>query len=102
MKKNNNLKSLIKINKKSLDDVLDLLVKIENKTYCKPLKIIDDNSIAMHFRHIHDFWNCFLKGVKSKKINYNLRQRNQSFEKDKNKMIGAFNLIIEYSDIGLN
>ena len=44
MKKNNSLISLIKINKKSLEDVLDLLDKIENETYCKSLKIIDDNS----------------------------------------------------------
>ena len=50
----------------------------------------------MHFRHIHDFWNCFLKGIKSKKINYNLRQRNQVFENDKNKMKTAFNLIIDH------
>ena len=98
MKKNNSLISLIKINKKSLEDVLDLLDKIENETYCKPLKIIDNNSMAMHFRHIHDFWNCFLKGIKSKKINYNLRQRNQVFENDKNKMKAAFNLIIDHFD----
>ena len=98
MQNNRTLKSLITINKKSLNDVLKLLEKINNELYNKNLSIIDDNSISMHFKHIYDFWNCFYQVRESGKFNYNDRQRNEVLEHDKFEMKNAFNSIFKKTD----
>ena len=94
MKVKNNLNSLKNINKKSLEDSIKLLKQLDTNLYNKKLKIIDNSSISMHFRHIHDFWNCFYEGLKLNKINYNNRLRDTVLENNKNEMEIAFNKII--------
>ena len=94
MKFKNNLNSLKNINKKSLEDSIKLLKQLDTSLYRKKLKIIDNSSISMHFRHIYDFWNCFHEGLKLSKINYNNRLRDTILENNKNEMEIAFNEII--------
>ena len=94
MKFKNNLNSLKNINKKSLEDSIKLLKQLDTSLYRKKLKIIDNSSISMHFRHIYDFWNCFYEGLKLSKINYNNRLRDTVLENNKNEMEIAFNEII--------
>ena len=94
MKVKNNLNSLKNINKKSLEDSIKLLKQLDTNLYNKKLKIIDNSSISMHFRHIYDFWNCFYEGLKLNKINYNNRLRDTVLENNKNEMEIAFNKII--------
>jgi hypothetical protein len=39
--------------------------------------------VGSHFRHVLDFYNCFLAGFGSGKIDYDSRERDERIEKDR-------------------
>lgn len=63
-----------------ISQVNDVLAKLNDSMYSRPLKIFNQSSIGAHIRHIADFYNCLIKGAKASCIDYEHRERNVRIE----------------------
>ena len=76
-----------------LDDIIFILNKISNEQYTIPCKMLSNNSLGKHFRHIVDFYNNFINGMAIGEVNYDVRERKDIFEKKRIIMIKEINEI---------
>lgn len=79
--------------KENLSEIKALLIQLSNDQYTYASKLLSDATIGQHVRHILEFYQCVLKGINSKVINYDLRERNLQIETDKNFAIQTINNI---------
>ena len=63
-----------------IDQMIELLGKLHEDSYSKPLSIFNGSSIGQHFRHIIDFYGCLLNGVRDERIDYAKRERDLRVE----------------------
>jgi hypothetical protein len=66
-----------------LEQALDLIERIDDVIYVSTSPLSPRGSIGGHLRHILDFYQNFVAGIESGRINYNLRQRGLLFERDR-------------------
>lgn len=64
----------------SFDEMKFILLQFDDTSYQKELKIISNVSIGQHFRHIIEFYDCFIHAQKSGCICYDDRKRNRILE----------------------
>ncbi len=64
------------------EQIISLLRQIDRGDYCRPLPLFNDATLGQHFRHIFDFYQCFVKGLSECELNYASRERNPLIEKD--------------------
>ncbi len=64
----------------SFDEMKLILLQFDDEMYQKELKIISDASIGQHFRHIIEFYDCFVKAQHDKIVCYDKRLRNYVWE----------------------
>lgn len=73
----------------SLDNVrllqqgVDLLDSIDDALYVRADPRISDSCVGSHLRHCIDFYNRFLSGVYSGKVDYDKRERDPRVESDR-------------------
>lgn len=72
----NSIKGSLKV----ISSILDLLNKIDDASYKKPLPIFSGSTLGNHFRHILDFYNCLINGIDNGLIDYAVRERNPAIE----------------------
>lgn len=63
-----------------IQQMTDLLEKIEDEAFRQPLQLFNGSSIGQHFRHIVDFYNCLVIGALDGRIDYANRQRDTRVE----------------------
>lgn len=63
-----------------IQQMTDLLEKIEDEAFSQPLQLFNGSSIGQHFRHIVDFYGCLVQGVLDGRIDYANRQRDTRVE----------------------
>jgi len=68
----------------NLENIKNLLLKIENEHYVKPIEILSGATIGQHTRHILEFYLCLLDGLPVQKVNYENRKRNPELENNIN------------------
>lgn len=71
----------------------DLLVKLNNDSYCCKEVGPYYSSVGSHIRHILDFYNCIFKGLEARHVDLTLRERNQVIERDCNCAISEIDAI---------
>lgn len=64
----------------SFDEMKSILLQFDDSSFQQELKIISNASVGKHFRHIIEFYTCFLNAQKSYCICYDDRQRNHTLE----------------------
>lgn len=57
-----------------------VISEIPDDVFIAAASISPRGSIAAHFRHILDFYDCFLSGLGQLRVDYNQRERNLSLE----------------------
>lgn len=62
-----------------LEQVVDQLTPAQ---YTRPVDILSDSSIGQHVRHTLEFFICLMDAKNDKKLNYDLRRRDQYIEQD--------------------
>lgn len=62
-----------------IEQISDLLDRINSDTYAKPLHLFNGSSIGQHFRHIVDFYGC-LSRCADGRVDYARRQRDTRVE----------------------
>ncbi len=73
---------LIDYNILILNRFLNLIDLLDQPRWIKKNKSINNESVSRHVRHVYNFYECFLCGFNSRKINYDARVRDNLFEKD--------------------
>src|SRR5712671_5318699 len=66
-----------------LEQAMSLIEQIDDDVFVSTSPMSPRGSIGGHLRHILDFYQNFVAGVKSGHINYNLRQREALFERER-------------------
>lgn len=88
--------------KENLNSMLVLLKKITNQDYSTPIKHLNNSTIGQHYRHIIEFYLCYLKGLEDNHINFDSRERSIKLETNKTCCIETINTIIEKLSSKLN
>lgn len=65
-----------------IDQVTDVLGKLDSDLYAQPLQLFNGSTIGQHFRHIIDFYGCLFKGIRQGRIDYADRERDVRIESD--------------------
>lgn len=70
-----------------LDQITDLLERLESSLYLRESPYIQHASIGMHVRHIIEFYQELLEGYSSGIVDYDQRQREKELETDREQAI---------------
>jgi hypothetical protein len=76
-----------------LEHVAFVLIRIRQEDYPAKISFLEA-SVGEHVRHILEFYLCLFEGLKSGKINYDLRRRDKRIEKDKDFALKVVHRII--------
>jgi uncharacterized damage-inducible protein DinB len=74
---------LIDDNIGTLKQGIDLIARLDDHLYTQPNRELSLSGVGAHFRHCIDFYLSFLNGVESRRINYDLRERDERLEKSR-------------------
>ncbi len=66
-----------------LEQAIGLIEQIDDDVYVSTSPLSPRGSIGGHLRHILDFYQGFLAGIESGRINYNLRHRDALIERER-------------------
>jgi uncharacterized damage-inducible protein DinB len=66
-----------------LEQAIGLIEQIDDDVYVSTSPMSPRGSVGGHLRHILDFYQNFVVGIASGRINYNLRQRDPMLERDR-------------------
>lgn len=74
---------------------LELVEKIDDASYARPVEGISRTGIGGHFRHCLDFYGSFLDGLATGRIDYNRRKRDETVETNRSVAIDRMKTAIE-------
>ncbi len=86
---------LIDDNVHALMQGIDLISAIDDDAYLTSTAPLAKAAAGGHFRHCIDFYACFAAGIKTGRINYDLRERNAEVETNRQTAIEKIEAIIE-------
>lgn len=78
----------------SLKQSITLLEKLDDRLYAETNGLPVQSGVGVHLRHCIDFYECFLRGAKTRRVNYNERERETLVETDRNFAITKLQIII--------
>ena len=74
---------LIATNVGWLRQALSLLGQMDDVTFTSCPKGLAPHRVGSHLRHVLEFYQCFLDGIESSRIDYDARKRDQYIEKSR-------------------
>src|SRR5437879_2189038 len=74
---------LIMTNAAWLRQAVELLQRLDDVTFQSSPHGLEPHRAGSHFRHVLEFYECFLDGLASRKIDYDARKRNEAIEKSR-------------------
>ena len=86
---------LIDDNVHALMQGIELIPAIDDEAYSTTTAPFAKSAVGGHFRHCIDFYTCFLSGLETGRINYDLRERNTAVETNRLAAIEKIEAIIE-------
>jgi hypothetical protein len=88
--------ALIEINIRWLRQALTLITKLEDTAYSTTPGELIPHRAGAHFRHILEFYRCFIDGLESFQIDYDARQRDQEIEQNRAAASAAIRKLIRF------
>ncbi|MBP6511912.1 MAG: DinB family protein [Bacteroidia bacterium] len=67
-----------------LEQLVELINKLDNEQFARPLSVLSGNTIGKHIRHIIELYEQLLLGYDSGVINYDQRKRDLQIETETN------------------
>lgn len=89
------MQTKIKENIQALQQGASLLNQLSDSAYVHAEQSAFKSSIGEHIRHNLDHYDCFLKGLKSGRIDYSQRQRESRLEQDRAYAIAEISRLLE-------
>ena len=65
-----------------LEQGLEIFARLDSALFTSTPEGLTASAVGGHFRHIHDYYRCFLRDVESGRIDYDQRERDPRFEVD--------------------
>ncbi len=78
-----------------INDLIYHIHQLEDEEYILKLKEFSNSTIGEHIRHIFNFYECILNGIKTGTVNYDIRIRDKKIETEKDYAILRFQEMIE-------
>lgn len=76
-------RELIALNIIWLEQALALVEQLDDEVFAMSPAGLAPHRVGAHLRHILDFYECFFDGLKSRRIDYDSRKRDESVERDR-------------------
>jgi hypothetical protein len=86
--------ALIAANIRWLRQALRLLERLDDSVYSSTAPGFAPHRVGAHFRHVLEFYQCFLDGLDSSHIDYDARRRDESIERSRHTASVAVRSII--------
>jgi hypothetical protein len=86
--------NLIEVNLAWLQQALDLVEQLDNRIFATTPQGMAPHRVGSHLRHILEFYECFLDGLDTGRIDYDSRKRNEAVERDRRAAAAQFRTII--------
>ena len=74
-------KELVQVNKGWLRQALALLDQMDDETFSTSPPGLAPHRVGSHLRHVLEFYQCFLHGLATSRIDYDDRKRDESIER---------------------
>jgi hypothetical protein len=68
-----------------IDQLTDLAEKLSQEDFTRPLSVLLESSIGMHYRHIIEFYEVMMAGAGTGEINYDSRKHDPELEQSREK-----------------
>ena len=79
-----------------LEQGLELIEQLDDDLYSNSLPPFFNYGVGSHFRHVLDFYNCFLAGLERVRVDYDTRERDDLIEKDRLAARARIRTIIDF------
>lgn len=76
----------------------DLIARLTDPLYQTTVGPCFNTGVGMHFRHILDYYTCFLAGI-DRSIDYDARERNELLSRDRSRAMGKIRRTIDELDL---
>jgi len=73
-----------KVSQNLLEELKQVINQLDIQTYSISLELLSGSTIGQHTRHILEFYQCFIEGLSSGEVDYDLRKRNMLIETSPN------------------
>ena len=86
-------KELVQVNVGWLQQALALLDQMDDETFSTSPPGLAPHRVGSHLRHVLEFYQCFLDGLATSRIDYDARKRDESIERRRqyaNRLCRAF------------
>ena len=94
----NRQSTLIQTNIRWLGQAIRLLDRLDDAMYAATAPGLDPHRAGAHLRHIIEFYQAFLNGVQSGRIDYDARRRDECVERSRSAAAAAIQSIIRTLD----
>ena len=87
---------LIATNVTWLKQALSLVQQLDDVTFRSSPQALAPHRVGSHLRHVLEFYECFLDGLRSLTVDYDARQRNCSVENNRDAAAEKISSILRY------
>ena len=84
---------LHQVSKSILDQLITISDQLTDEEFRVPLKVLSDNSIGKHIRHIIEFYDLMVIGNQSGEVNYDKRSHDRVIEENRLMAIEKMNTL---------
>lgn len=74
---------LKEVSARILDQLIQVTKQLEDQAFRQPLKVLSDNTIGKHIRHITEFYDLMILGINSGEVNYDQRSHDRVIEENR-------------------
>ncbi|MFY0594013.1 hypothetical protein [Roseivirga sp.] len=74
---------LKEVSARILDQIIQVTKQLEDQAFRQPLKVLSDNTIGKHIRHIIEFYDLMILGINSGEVNYDQRSHDRVIEENR-------------------
>ncbi len=82
---------LKQVSARILDQLIQVSEQLQDQAFRQPLKVLSDNTIGKHIRHIIEFYDLMILGINSGEINYDQRSHDRVIEENRTMAIEKMN-----------
>ncbi len=88
-------KLLASDHRRVLEQGLSVLNQLDDASYGAAPRPLSDFGVGPHVRHCLDYYQCFLRGVRDGRVDYDLRRRDERLERDLEYAVQRVRQVIE-------
>lgn len=83
------------LNQQVLRQGIDVIQRLEDASYVSAPDGLAHSGAGAHFRHIYDYYRCFLRDVEGGRVDYDRRDRDLRFETDREHAVACLKELID-------